>query len=65
VATDDEADEEISLEEILVEILDAQIALIDAVSGGTPLEDADGLKVRLHDLRDLLDEAGLQANNED
>ncbi len=60
MATDDE--EEISLEEILVEILDAQIALVEAVSGGTPLTDAEGLKVRLRDLRDLLEDAGLETN---
>ena len=50
-------DEGISLEEILVEMLDAQIALIEAVSGGKPLPDAENLKDRLNDLRDLLEQA--------
>lgn len=62
MATDD--DEEITLEEILVEIIDAQIALIEAASSGTPLADAEGLKVRLRDLRDLLEEAGLESNDD-
>jgi hypothetical protein len=61
--TDDD-EEGISLEEILVEILDAQIALIDAVSGGNPLTDSDGLKLRLHDLRELLEQA-VEAPDED
>ena len=54
---DMEDDEGISLEEILVEMLDAQIALIEAVSGGKPLLDAENLKGRLNDLRDLLEQA--------
>jgi hypothetical protein len=60
----DEDMEGISLEEILVEMLDAQIALVEAVSGGKPLTDAEGLKDRLHDLRDLLENAIVEPDDE-
>jgi hypothetical protein len=56
-AVDIEDDEGISLEEILVEMIDAQIALIEAVAGGKPLPDAENLRGRLNDLRDLLEQA--------
>ena len=59
----DEDMEGISLEEILVEMLDAQIALIEAVSGGKPIMDAENLKNRLHDLRDLLENAVMEPDD--
>ena len=59
----DEDMEGISLEEILVEMLDAQIALIEAVSGGKPITDAENLKNRLHDLRDLLENAVMEPDD--
>ena len=54
---DENEDETINLEEILVEMIDAQLALIDAVTGGEVLTDPDALKERLQDLRDLLEQA--------
>jgi hypothetical protein len=54
---DDNEDETITLEEILVEMIDSQLALIDAVTGGEVLTDPDALKERLQDLRDLLEQA--------
>lgn len=62
MVTDDNV-EEISLEEILVEIIDTQIALIDAVAGGQALADADGLKNRLEDLRDLLENTVIESDD--
>ncbi len=53
----DEDEEGVTLEEILIEIVDAQIELVDAVSTGRPLGDAEELKLRLNDLRDLLENA--------
>jgi hypothetical protein len=50
----DEEEEGVTLEEILIEMLDAQIELVDAVATGRPLADSEGLKVRLLDMRDLL-----------
>ena len=49
-----EDEEGIGLEEILIEILEAQIELVDAISSGKPLADGEALKLRLVDLRDLL-----------
>ena len=46
--------EEITLEEILDEMLDAQIQIVDAVANGRPLPDAEDLKGRLQELQDIL-----------
>ena len=51
----DEDEEGVTLEEILVEIVDAQLELVEAISTGKPLADSEALKVRLNDIRDLLD----------
>ncbi len=55
VAEEDE--EGVTLEEILIEMIDAQLEIVDAVSSGRPLADGEALKVRLSDLRDLLSDA--------
>ena len=54
--TDDEP-QGITLEEILIEMIDAQLELVEAVAGGKKLEDADDLRGRLNDLRDVLENA--------
>jgi hypothetical protein len=46
--------EEITLEEILDDIIDAQIQIIDAVSKGKPVTDAEGLMARLQELQEIL-----------
>ncbi|HEY0044621.1 MAG TPA: hypothetical protein VGB62_08740 [Allosphingosinicella sp.] len=51
------ADEEeggVTLEEILIEIVEAQLELVEAVSSGKPLADSEGIKARLMDIQDLL-----------
>lgn len=53
----DEFDEGVTIEEILIEIVDAQIEFVEAVTTGKPLGDPEGLKLRLNDLRDLLENA--------
>ena len=50
----DEDEEGVSLEEILVEIVEAQLELIEAISTGRPLTDVEALKLRLTDIRDML-----------
>jgi hypothetical protein len=60
----DEDDETISLEGILVEIIDAQLAMIDAIAGGKPLTDVESLQARLNDLRDLLEQSDAEADEE-
>ncbi|QAY79499.1 hypothetical protein [Sphingosinicella sp. BN140058] len=51
----DEDEEGVTLEEILVEIVDAQLELVEAISSGKPLTDSEALKLRLNDIRDLLE----------
>lgn len=51
----DEDEEGVTLEEILVEIVDAQLELVEAISSGKPLTDGEALKLRLNDIRDLLE----------
>jgi hypothetical protein len=46
--------EEITLEEILDDIIDAQIQIIDAVSKGKPVADAEELMARLQALQEIL-----------
>ena len=46
--------EEITLEEILDDIIDAQIQIIDAVSKGKPVADAEELMGRLQGLQEIL-----------
>jgi len=46
--------EEITLEEILDDIIDAQIQIIDAVSKGKPVADAEELMARLQGLQEIL-----------
>jgi hypothetical protein len=53
----DQEPEGITLEEILIEMIDAQMEMVEAVSSGTPLADPDELKGRLSDLRDVLESA--------
>ena len=53
----EEDEEGVTLEEILIEMIDAQLEIVDAVSSGRPLADGEALKVRLSDLRDLLSDA--------
>jgi len=55
VADENEEEEGVTLEEILIEILDAQIELVEAVASGKPLTDGEGLKLRLNDLREILE----------
>ncbi len=50
-----EDEEGVGLEEILIEIVDAQIELIECLATGKPLTDGEALKLRLSDLRDLLE----------
>jgi hypothetical protein len=53
----DEEPEGITLEEILIEMIDAQLEIVEAVSSGSPLTDPEELKGRLGDLRDVLESA--------
>ena len=53
----DEEEEGVTLEEILIEMIDAQLELVEALSSGRPLTDGEALKVRLIDMRDLLADA--------
>jgi hypothetical protein len=53
----DEEPEGITLEEILIEMIDTQTELVDALSSGEPLADGEGLKARLQDLREVLENA--------
>ncbi len=46
--------EEITLEEILDEMLEAQIQIVDAVSGGAKLADPEELKGRIQELQEIL-----------
>lgn len=46
--------EEITLEEILDDIIDAQIQIIDAVAKGKPVADAEDLMARLQALQEIL-----------
>ena len=46
--------EEITLEEILDDIIDAQIQIIDAVSKGKPLANGEDLMARLQELQEIL-----------
>ena len=46
--------EEISLEEILDEMLEAQIQIVDALAGGRKLEDPEDMKARLQELQEIL-----------
>jgi hypothetical protein len=46
--------EEITLEEILDEMLDAQIQIVDAVANGRALPDPEDLKGRLQELQEIL-----------
>ena len=46
--------EEITLEEILDDIIDAQIQIIDAVAKGKPVADAEELMARLQALQEIL-----------
>jgi hypothetical protein len=46
--------EEITLEEILDDIIDAQIQIIDAVSKGKPMANGEDLMARLQELQEIL-----------
>lgn len=46
--------EEITLEEILDDIIDAQIQIIDAVSKGKPVANGEDLMARLQELQEIL-----------
>jgi len=46
--------EEITLEEILDEMLEAQIQIVDALSSGSKLADPEELKGRLQELQEIL-----------
>ncbi|MGS1017057.1 hypothetical protein [Allosphingosinicella humi] len=46
--------EEITLEEILDDIIDAQIQIIDAVSKGKPMANGEDLIARLQELQEIL-----------
>jgi hypothetical protein len=46
--------EEITLEEILDDIIDAQIQIIDAVSKGKPVTNGEDLMARLQELQEIL-----------
>jgi hypothetical protein len=59
-----EDEEGISMEEIIIEMLEAQIEVIQAVSSGKPLADAENLTSRLQDLRDLLEQAVMEPDDE-
>jgi hypothetical protein len=56
--------EEITLEEILDEMLEAQIQIVDAVSGGGKLADPEELKGRLQELQEILRGSDLDADND-
>ena len=57
MAGEDEDQDGVSLEEILIAIVDAQLEIVEAVSTGKPLTDAEELKLQLHDIREMLDGA--------
>ena len=50
----DEDEDGVSLEEILIAIVDTQLELVEAISTGKPLTDAEELKLQLHDIREML-----------
>lgn len=50
-----EDEEGVGLEDILIEIVDAQLELVECLTTGKPLTDGEGLKLRLSDLRDMLE----------
>ncbi len=50
----EEDEEGVGLEEILIEIVDAQIELVECLTTGRPLTDGEALKLRLNDLREML-----------
>ena len=51
---DEEAEDGVSLEEILIAMVDVQQEILEAVSSGKPIADSEGLKNQLLDVRDLL-----------
>jgi hypothetical protein len=51
---DEEAEDGVSLEEILIAMVDVQQEILEAVSTGKPVANSDALKDQLQDVRDLL-----------
>lgn len=61
---DEQEFEEITLEEILDEMIDAQIQIVDAISGGGKLPDPEELKGRLQELQEILRGADLAVDED-